>query len=253
MQPGSAIGTSSGHPGLPDLANLRDVGGLATYDAHATRHGQLLRSATPHFLDAYQAAVLVDEVGLRLRIDLRSRGEIAGATSTALAWAERTVLLAPLRSGGREAVPDLDDPTAAMVAHYLRFLDHSRPSFAAIVTTLTDADQLPALVHCTMGKDRTGVVLAVLLSAVGVRDEEVVADYALTSEHTAALLERLGEIPGYAERLAALPAESLGAVPETMVGFLAGLRRSYGDARAFLRTAGVSDRRLDELTALLVG
>ena len=55
------------------------------------------------------------------------------------------------------------------------------------------------------------------------------------------------------ERLAALPVESLGAVPETMVEFLAGLRHAYGDARSFLHSAGVPDHRLHDLTDLLVG
>lgn len=242
----------SGHPSLPDLANLRDVGGLATYDGRTTRPGRLLRSATPFFLDAQQASVVVRELGLRLRIDLRSRGEIANATSAALAETEREVLLAPLRSGGPEALPDLDDPAAAMIAHYLRFLDYAKPSFAAIVAALTGPAQLPALVHCTMGKDRTGVVVAVLLSAVGVRDEDIVADYALTAGRIDGVLMRLGELPGYAERLAALPTESLGAVPETMVGFLAGLRSAHGDARTFLGTAGVPEQQLDALAELLV-
>ena len=242
-----------GHPGLPDLANLRDLGGLTTYDGRSTRPGRLLRSATPYFLDARQASVVVDDLGLRLRVDLRTPGEVAGATSAALAARERAVLLAPLRSGGSGGAADRDDPAASMAAHYLRFLDHAQPAFAAITAALTEPGQVPALVHCTMGKDRTGVVVAVLLSAVGVRDEEIVDDYALTAGRTDDLLARLRELPGYAERLAALPVESLGAVPETMVEFLAGLRHAYGDARSFLHSAGVPDHRLHDLTDLLVG
>lgn len=238
--------------GLPDLANLRDTGGLPTYDGRRTRTGRLLRSATPYHLDAAQVAVLTGGLGVQLRIDLRSRGEVAGATNAHLTTEEHAVLLAPLSSGGRDVVPDIADPVAAMTAHYLRFLEHAGESFAAIARAVVAPGRVPALVHCTLGKDRTGVTVALLLSSVGVTDDAVVADYALTQGRTDALLARLREVPGYRERLAELPAEGLAARPATMVAFLTGVRATYGDARGYLGSVGVSDVTLDALTDLLV-
>ncbi|QCW51917.1 tyrosine-protein phosphatase [Nocardioides dongxiaopingii] len=247
---------STGPPRLPDLANLRDVGGLPTGDGRRTRSGRLLRSATPFYLDAAQAAVLADEVGVRLRIDLRSRGEVDGATSEHLAAVEHDVLHAPVRSGSSFAVDPTGEegtgPVEVMTAHYLRFLEHSPDAFEAITRAVATPGRTPALVHCTLGKDRTGVTVALLLSAVGVTDEAIVADYARTEGQNVDLLDRLLGLPGYAERIAALPAEALGAQPATMTAFLAGLQATHGGAAGYLRSVGVEDAVLDALDRQLV-
>ncbi|MFT4287946.1 tyrosine-protein phosphatase [Nocardioides sp.] len=237
---------------LPDLANLRDVGGLRTHDGRRTRPGRLLRSATPFYLDARQAQRLVGEIGLRLRIDLRSRGEVAGATNAHLAALEREVLLAPISAGGAGSIAAATEPEQTMVAHYLRYLEHAGDQIAIIARAVADPERLPALLHCTLGKDRTGTVVAVLLSAVGVTEEEIVADYALTHGQNDALLDRLRQLPEYQRRLELLPAESLHAVPESMVGFLAGLAQGYGGGAGYLAAAGVEPEVLAALTEQLV-
>ncbi|MBS42449.1 MAG: hypothetical protein CMH83_04630 [Nocardioides sp.] len=142
----------------PGLANARDTGGLPTVDGGHTRAGRLLRSATPFLLGPDEVAALLEGTGLALRVDLRSRGELAGTAGSLLARHEVRAVHAPLRSGGPDAVPDLADPVEAMTAHYLRYLEHSPTSFAAIVSALVEPREGPALLHCTLGKDRTGVV-----------------------------------------------------------------------------------------------
>ncbi|MDQ6522917.1 tyrosine-protein phosphatase [Nocardioides sp. LHD-245] len=244
--------SSTATTGLPDLANLRDVGGLRTHDGRRTRQGRLLRSGTPFYLDATQSRHLVDGLGLRLRIDLRSRGEVDGATNSHLAAVEREVLLAPIGAGGAGTVPATAAAEHTMMAHYLRYLEHAADSFALIARALADAERLPALLHCTLGKDRTGTVVAVLLSAVGVLDDEIVADYARTEGQNDALLDRLRRLPEYRRRLELLPAESLRAVPESMSLFLAGLQDGYGGGAGYLRSAGVGADVLDRLTGELV-
>lgn len=239
-------------PELPDLANLRDVGGLRTHDGGLTRHGRLWRSATPLHLDAPQARRVVDEVGIALRIDLRGHGEVRGATSTALADVEKEVLHVPVRAGEAARGIDLADAVAAMTTHYLAYLEESPEAFATIARAVARPGCTPALVHCTLGKDRTGAVIAVLLSAVGVIDEDVVADYCRTEGQNDRLLERLRQLPGYRERLAALPAESLSAAPGAMTGLLRGLQERYGGAAAYLGGAGVSPDELAQLGDALV-
>ena len=237
---------------LPGLANLRDLGGLRTHDGRRTRSGRLLRSATPFFLSAAQAPGIVNDLGIRLRVDLRSPGEISGATNAHLAAIEQGVLIAPLRSGGRDAVPDIPDPAQALTAHYLRFLEHAGDSFAAIARAVADPGKLPALLHCTLGKDRTGAVAAVLLSSVGVTDEEIVADYVRTQGQTDELLEQLRDLPEYARRLDELPAEALSALPCAMTDFLTGLNAMHGGGRGYLSSVGVEDVVLEALIHALV-
>lgn len=237
---------------VPGLSNLRDLGGLRTRDGRRTRSGHLLRSATPFFLTAAQALGLVTDLRIRLRVDLRSRGEISGATNVHLAAIERDVLVAPLRSGGLGAVPDITDPAQALAAHYLRFLEHAGDSFAAVARALADPGNLPALLHCTLGKDRTGAVAAVMLAAVGVTDEEIVTDYVCTQGQTDEVLEQLRALPEYARRLDELPAEALSALSAAMTGFLAELNAVHGGGRGYLSSLGVEDAVLDALTHVLV-
>jgi protein-tyrosine phosphatase len=237
---------------LPDLANARDLGGLVTGDGRRTRAGRLWRSATPYFLDADQASRLSRGLGLRLRVDLRSRGEVSGTFNPHLAQADRVVVHMPISAGGTQReIPD--DHVQAMIEHYLRYLDHSRDAFRAIAEAVAEPSRLPALVHCTLGKDRTGAVVAVLLSAVGVVAEEIVDDYARTAGQNDGLLARLRELPGYRRRLDRLTAESFDAVPGVMEGFLAELGSRHGGGAGYLLEAGVAPATVTLLTESLVG
>lgn len=237
---------------LPDLASLRDVGGLATTTGGRTRAGRLWRSSAPAFVDAAQAATLVEVFGLRLRVDLRDIDEVQEATSIHLSAIEHKVLLAPVGTAGSTSGADRSDPVALLVTHYLAYLEQSADSVAAVTRALVEPDHLPALVHCTLGKDRTGVLIAVVLSAIGVRDEEIVDDYARTQDQNEALLARLLALPTYARRLNALPAEILEANADVMKRFLVELDARHGGGRRYLQSIGVSEVVLKNLTRLLV-
>lgn len=244
----------TGHdPRLPDLRNLRDVGGLRTADGRRVRHGLILRSATPAFLDERQAVLLRDDLGVRTRLDLRSRVEIEEAHNPRLAAVEHESLHLPLRAGGAwQHRPDLDDPSASVAAHYVRYLEHSADSLTAIAEIAADPGRAALLVHCSAGKDRTGVTLAVVLSAVGVTHDEIVHDYARTREDLDAMLLQLRSLPAYKERLAALPEESLTAEPRSMRLFLARLDETYGGARKYLTGNGLPEATLDRLADTLL-
>ena len=110
----------------------------------------------------------------------------------------------------------------------------------------------PVLLHCTAGKDRTGVMVALLLLAAGVAPEVVVDDYARTAEALEELLDQLRTLPVFAERLAALPAEALTARPAVMAAFIDYLNRHLGGVRAYLASCGLTDDDLAALSAALV-
>lgn len=244
----------TGHdPRLPDLRNLRDIGGLRTTDGQRVRHRHVYRSATPAFLDEHQARLLRDALGIRTRLDLRSRVEIEEAYNEHLVAAELDVEHLPLRAGGAwEHRPHLDDPSAAVAEHYMRYLEHSADSITAIVGIAADPGRAALLVHCSAGKDRTGVSLAVMLSAVGVSHEEIVRDYARTREDLDAMFLQLRRLPAYEARLNALPEESLTAEPRSMELFLARLEETYGGARKYLTENGVDDDTLQRLRHALL-
>src|SRR5438093_1481866 len=110
----------------------------------------------------------------------------------------------------------------------------------------------PVVYHCAAGKDRTGVVSAVLLGLLGVRDEMIVADYAATQENLEAIIERLMAAKGYQTMLSALPPDTLHAEAETMVVFLVRIRERYGSMRGYARAAGVADAVVERLAERLL-
>jgi protein tyrosine/serine phosphatase len=107
----------------------------------------------------------------------------------------------------------------------------------AAVRTIASSEG-PVLVHCAAGKDRTGVVVAVALSAVGVRPEAIVADYAATGERTGALLDRLRRSPTYADDINSKPQQEHAPRPGTMTAFLEQVGARYGGAGQWLAEHG---------------
>jgi protein tyrosine/serine phosphatase len=108
-----------------------------------------------------------------------------------------------------------------------------------------------ALVHCAAGKDRTGVVVALALTAAGVRPQAVVADYAATGERTEAILSRLRRSPTYARDIDSLPVEAHRARPETMAAFLEQMKSRYRGVAQWLADHGLSAGELALLRAKL--
>jgi protein tyrosine/serine phosphatase len=111
---------------------------------------------------------------------------------------------------------------------------------------LADAT-VPAVYHCAAGKDRTGVVSAVILGLLGIDDEIIVADYALTQENLDQIIDRLMATEGYQSMLAALPPDTLHAEPKTMIALLDRLHAKYGSMSGYAEAAGVSAASIQHL------
>jgi hypothetical protein len=175
---------------LEGLDNVRDAGGLPLRDGGRTRFGQVLRSANLRYVDDTTVTHLVDVFGLRLVIDLRTAREIDrdGPTAVAEAGVE-TVALSFIPEDGTP-LPETGDDSDPLLRDYLGYLVDRTENVVQAVRLLGAPDAGPTLVHCAAGKDRTGVLLALVLDAVGVEREAVIADYALSAQHVEAMFRR---------------------------------------------------------------
>ena len=124
--------------------------------------------------------------------------------------------------------------------------ESAKQRIARVVTTLAESDA-PAVYYCAAGKDRTGVVSAVLLGVLGVREEVIIADYAASQEKLDAIIDRLLATESYQEMLAVLPEDTQHAEPETMISLLDRLRERYGSVSEYALAAGVSRDGLERL------
>lgn len=237
--------------------NFRDVGGYETAGGGRVRWGLVFRSGALHRLTAADLASLA-ALGLRVVYDLRSDEErdLAPSMTGGIRYeplpisgdAARTEEHTALFIEGR-----LTDVPADFLVHvYQAMAEGAAPIFGELLTRLAEPDGLPALVHCTAGKDRTGIAAALLLSVLGVDDAAIVDDYELSRIHysdpkLARLLLKDETID--VERYRSL----FGAPRDAMALLLTGLRDRYGSVERYLvDAAGVAPEVIAELRARLV-
>jgi hypothetical protein len=234
---------------LEGLDNIRDVGGLPLRGGGTTRRGVLLRSASLRYCTPSDVTHLVEEFGLRLVLDLRTRREIelhVSPTAFADAGVE-TVALSFIPEEGRE-LPETEDDVDPLTHIYLGYLRDRSENVVTAVRRLSSAG--PTLVHCAAGKDRTGVFVALVLDAVGVERDAVVADYALTGERVEALFRRWTAASGQP-----MPGDLTPHLPraEAMAAVLDHLDAEHGGAAGWLLAHGLEEDALRRLQERLTG
>jgi protein tyrosine/serine phosphatase len=229
--------------------NVRDLGGHSTEDGGTTRFGSIVRADSVRQLSEAGWADLV-AYGVSTIVDLRGGDELEQDppaqppvpivhvpffTDDEEAWAEVEAVA--------EAAPS---PAAATRAVYLTFLERFKPNVAAGIVAVAWAPPGTVLVHCAGGKDRTGILTALLLRLAGVGHAEIAADYAISEErlrprHDAWLAQaETEEERQRIRRISATPAEA-------MMGVLEELERRYGSVEAYLQAAGVTTDELDRI------
>lgn len=238
---------------LEGIDNIRDVGGLPLRGGGTTRPGVLLRSASLHFVTPADVEHLVRTFGLRLVLDLRTPWEIERDGPTALAGAGVETVPLTLIAENSEWLPETGDDTDPLVRSYLGYLSDHPGNVVEAVRRLAAPDAGPALVHCAAGKDRTGVLVALVLDAVGVERAAVVADYALSAERVEAMFRRWTTAAGLL-----MPADLTPHLPRAaaMDAVLAHLDAEHGTngsggAQGWLRANGLDDAAVHRLRARL--
>ena len=233
---------------LDGCLNFRDLGGYATADGRRLRWRRLFRSDGLHGLSESDVRLLCDDVGLSDVIDLRSSMELASEGRGALEREAIDFHHAPLFDGDTVRASGEQPATLTLSDRYFGLVEVAKKPIARVVSILSEAEGA-AVYHCAAGKDRTGVISAVLLGLLGVRDEVIVADYALTRDNLDAIVERLQSLEGYREMLEALPPDTMHAEPKTMIELLGRIRERYGSMRGYAESAGIDDTTLDRLAA----
>jgi protein tyrosine/serine phosphatase len=233
---------------LAGADNVRDLGGLPTVDGRRTRRGRLFRGELIAPLLEADVEILVAQVGLRSVVDLRTRGEVRHIPGT---WLEHGVawIHCPFRLGEFGPVPG---PGADYVAGYLGFLAADPRPVLLAAGTLMKPDSHPALFHCAAGKDRTGVLSALLLDVLGVSRPVIAEDYAMTSHGLAHVLARLADLEPYSRTLKDADAADHEAVAETMIAFLEALDRRHGGAEAWFVAHGLARDAIDRFRAAML-
>lgn len=244
-----ALGTR--HVACQSAFNVRDLGGYPTADGSRTRWGTVYRAAGLHRASA-QDVDRLGGLGWRTVIDLRSFAEVEQGTFRC--EGTEVVHLPVLSEVWDTMVIDHEaDPVEYLVAGYLEMAAEGAVAFAAAFEILAAPGRRPAVFHCSAGKDRTGVLAALVLAAVGVDDHGIARDYALSAAAMQRIVDWYGRnAPGRADVMARQPEVLLACPADAMLKFLARLRERHGTVDEYLLTAGVPAAALARLRAQLV-
>jgi protein-tyrosine phosphatase len=240
-------------PPLRSLPNLRDVGGHVTADGRRMRRGVVFRSEAPSLASAGDVDALAQRLGIAEVIDLRRPDE-----------QQRSPLPPALAAGARwhrvpfeiEAPPHASDRalsaeeiTCADMGRFYAWMAWRNVSQLRRVLGLLAELEAPALVHCAVGKDRTGVAVAVALLVLGAATADVIADYARSDAAMAQVLPR-HDAELTAERIDA--DLRLRAPAASMAALLEGLAGVYGSLGAFLAELDAGSGLCDRLRRRLL-
>jgi protein tyrosine/serine phosphatase len=220
---------------LEGAVNFRDLGGYAAQDGQRTRWRVLFRADGLSDLTAADLSIM-ETLGIRTVIDLRSATELERSRfdidAHPVAFHHFPFI---------EELPDaqeFDRRPGLLGSQYQEILRDAGPKIIAVLDVLSAPRALPAVFHCTAGKDRTGVLAALVLSLLGVDEPTVVADYALSGDAMLRLRAKLIlKYPEGRETLENID-EVFSADPVQMELLLVHLRAQYGSAEAYLARLG---------------
>jgi protein-tyrosine phosphatase len=216
--------------------NFRDLGGYVATDGLRVKRRVLYRSDALHRLTRADIERLRG-VGLVTVVDLRAPDELDHVGRGLVDELGARYLNLPTRPRVLTAPPR---PPGSVAEYYVQYLDEGASCFAGILGALAEPGAAPAVFFCNAGKDRTGMVAAFLLGLLGVPDEDVVADYALTELALEAIRNvTLREYPRDVVEERNVSPDLLRARPETMVEVLALVRERHGGWPAYVQGLGV--------------
>ena len=240
---------------LSAVQNFRDLGGYPTRDGRITRWGRLFRADGLQRLTADDLEVL-RPLGLRTVLDLRTLGELEQRGTFPVQDHPVHFHHLPVMdvTWDREETVRQGLPTVEfLTAQYVTMLEQGETQIAGAFRLLAVPGALPAVFHCAAGKDRTGILAALVLAGLGVDDDVVAADYALSSE----AMERIrawakAHSPEMHAAFEGAPSSHLAAEPDAMIGLLARLRATHGSVRSYLAGIGVGTAVLAALEGELL-
>lgn len=236
------------HIRFEGVLNFRDIGGYPTGDGGAVRWGAVYRSAELHGMTEQDARKAIDELGVRTVLDLRAPADVEAAPDLGPLVESSQVTRHHVQIGndavaGRTRAARADGTFSAR-AVYISFVELGGSEAARAFGALAESIGTTVVFHCNQGRNRTGVMAALLLDALCVEEESIVADYALIDDEIAGV----NETAEHKTRVT----RAVAAGSEGMRGLLAHLRSEYGGAGEYLLAQGLAPSAMQRIREQLV-
>ena len=237
---------------LQGCFNFRDLGGYATASGRKVKTGMLFRSDALQHLTPEDAKYVRDTLGLATVIDFRNTHEVErdGRSDAAMPWVN--YLNEPvLEERGTITATGEEDPAERLTDMYLWALRNGGGHLASAFNAVAAVENLPAVFHCSAGKDRAGVFASLILGVLGVDEETIVEDYLVTNQKVALIIQRLSSRPGN-EHMQRIPVDFFRAQAPAMEAALAEVSTVHGGAAGFFQSHGVEQATIDRFRATLL-
>jgi protein tyrosine/serine phosphatase len=238
------------HIALEQALNFRDIGGYETADGRSVRWRRVFRAGGLSELTPADLEIL-RELGITTVVDLRSTAE----------WTTDRFPVEdfPVTHHHLPVVEQILDPTrydapeGMMEVRYQEMASTGATPIARAISVVADAETHPVVVHCLAGKDRTGIVVALILALLGVDDERVAEDYALSNLAMVALRAKAeASDEERVIRSEALLEEVFSARPSNITALFAKLRADYGSVEEYAVASGVRPEEIGALREALL-
>lgn len=236
---------------LGGVYNVRDLGGYPGADGRYVRTGVLFRASSLHRLtdeEAWRA------FGAASVIDLRYQQEIdAFPLPDFIEDATHAPVLPEGWQRGREHQRRDDDAAEHLAWVYEVMLELGQDTVRSILEQLAEPEALPAVFFCMAGKDRTGFVAAVLLSLLGVSDDDIADDFALSGDEVVALVDWLRTREDFENHPMMNQSEELLRAPRgAMELFLARVTAEFGSLHDWVLSLDLPEQTIETLRARLL-
>jgi hypothetical protein len=228
--------------------NFRDLGGYVTADGGTVKWRTVFRADGVHRLSVDD----LEPLGVRTVIDLRTAAERERGRFTHDSIGCHHLPMLD-ETWGRDAFADGTDPVTFLADRYVEMLATGRDAIARTLHLVAAEESLPLVFHCAAGKDRTGVVAALLLSVLGVSDDDIADDYSLSRLGMPRFKEWIiATYPEAADAMTSQPSAFLDAPAGAMHLFLERVRAEHGNVRNYVADLGISGETVDAVRANLL-
>ena len=242
----------SRHIRFEAVFNFRDLGGYATREGQTVVWRRLFRSSELHHMTSHDMIQLKEEIRLRSVIDLRNSRQLEPFRPLNEVGAEYYNIPLIDSVNDKEDVYQDFSNMGEVYSYYASHEEFGRRVVEAL-EIIAEPDNLPLVFHCSAGKDRTGVLTAIVLGILGVTDEDIIEDYTMTAPYMKELINRWNSDPKAPEDLSNVPEYLLEASPESMTFFLSTIKREYGSVRGYVEAHGGEVSLIHRLEMALLG
>lgn len=222
------------------MTNVRDLGGYETQDGYYTRSHKFVRSTCPSGISDADKEKFY-EYGIRTVVDLRSDYEVYHQPHSLQGYKDIEYYHVDLlKIENLNVVPDNIKDYQDLSGFYIFMIEANKEQFKEVFELFLSHPYDCTLFNCSAGKDRTGVVSALLLDLAGCHEYDIVKDYSESYENNMAMIKELEAVMAEEEKY-------LGSDPRIMMKFLAYLRDNYGSAKGYLLNIGLNEEQIDQL------